>query len=125
MAVWTANRVENPVYNSATGTAAAAVTAALPAGSGLTTFIGGFTVTSGAPTATVSGTVTVTGLAPWLGSNGTLSFQFVESATVGGELNIDFPFLLPASALNAAITVTCPAITSGAVVSVAAYGIVS
>lgn len=109
--------IGTPITSSATGAAAATAVATLSGVSNKTTYITGFTATSGNPGATVVGVVTVTGTI-----SGTLSYQFTESATLGGELIVTFPTPIPASAVNTAIVVTIPAITSGAVVAIAAYG---
>lgn len=109
--------VGTPVTASATGAAGATATATLPGVSGKTTYITGFTVTSGNPAATVVGLVTVTGAI-----SGTMNYQFTESATLGGELIVTFPIPIPASAAAQAIAVIVPTIASGAVVAVTAYG---
>lgn len=96
------------VTASATGAAAAIVTATLPGVANKTNYLTGFVATSTNPASTVSGTITITGCV-----GGTLSFQFVESNTFGGEMIVSFPYPIPASAVNTAITVTIPAITSG------------
>ena len=112
---------DNTTGISATGLAAAANVVSLPAVVGQIAYITGFTVTSGNPAATVSGVVTVTGLTTANGG-GTLNYQFVESATLGGQLTKTFSNPIPASGANQAITVTCPAITSGAVTAVEVEG---
>lgn len=109
----------SPVGNSATAAAAAACVATLPGAVGKTTYIMGFVISTAAPAAAVTGTATVTGL---LAAIGTLNFQVVESVTLGAELVVEFPFPLPASAQNTPIVVTLPAITSGAVSAVSAWG---
>ena len=108
-----------PVGNSATAVAAAQCVATLPAVAGKTTYIMGFVLTAGAPAGAVVGVATVTGLGI---AGGTLNFQFVETPNFGGELVIEFPFPIPASAANTPIVVTIPAITSGAVTAVSAWG---
>lgn len=108
-----------PVGASATAAAAAANAVSLPAVAGKTNYLSGLVVSTGNPASAVTGVVTVTGL-----SVGTLSFQIVESVAAGGLLNINFAEPLPASAVDTAITVTLPAITSGAVSTVAVHGIV-
>ena len=101
--------------------AAAAGSVSLPAVAGQIAYITGFTVTSAAPAATVAGVVTVTGLTTNNGG-GTLSYQFVESATLGGNLTKTFGNPIGASGANQAITVNVPAITSGAVTAVEVEG---
>lgn len=104
---------------SATAIAAAVNTATLPAVAAKKNYLLGFTISTGNATAAVTGVVTVTGLAI-----GTMNFQIVEPAAVGGLLSITFPVALAASAVNTAIVVTLPAITGGAVSTVAAFGYV-
>ena len=106
----------SPVIASATAAAAASCAATLAGTAGKTTYIMGFVITTAAPAAAVTGTATITGLST------TLNFQIVESVTFGGELVVEFPFPIPASAPNTAIVVTLPAITSGAVSAVSAWG---
>lgn len=109
----------SPLNNSATGVAAAQVVATLTPVAGNLAYIQGFTVTALAPASTVGGLVTVTGVV-----GGPLNYQFTESATVGGLLQIDFPDPKGIVAANrgGAITVTLPAIVSGGAGAVSAYG---
>lgn len=109
--------IGTPVTASATAAAAAANTVTLPAVPGQTTYINGFVVTSGIPGANQIGVVTVTGCA-----GGTLSFQFPETTGFGGQIIMFFPYPIPASAPNTAISVNIPAIASGAVTAAVAYG---
>lgn len=102
---------------SATGGAGAEVLATLAAVAGKTNYITGLTVTARAPAATVGAVVTVAGVA-----GGTLSFQFVESASAGGKLEIVFATPVPASAVNTAIVVTLPAVTTGGAGAVVVTG---
>jgi hypothetical protein len=111
--------VGTPVYNSSTAVAAAQCVATLPAVAGKTTYINGFTVTTHSPTANVFGTVTVSLDG---GTTTHLSYILCESSTVGGDLNIDFPDPIPATASNKTIVITLPAVTSGAVSAIATYG---
>ncbi len=106
------------VYASATSAAGATAVATLPAVAGKRNYLLGFVITSTNPAAAVNGVVTVTGLGT------TLSFQFVESTTLGGKLVVQFSKPLPASALNTAIAVTLPAIATGGLGAVAAWGYV-
>ena len=108
----------NTVVASNTAAAAASCTATLAGTTGKTTYITGFQVTSLAPAATVGGLVTVTGLV----GAATLNFEYVESATFGGELNVQFANPIPANAQNTNIVVTLAAITSGAASAVSAQG---
>jgi len=103
---------------SATGTAAAAVTATLAAPSnGQTLYLEGFSVTCPPPAAAESGIVTVTGLAI-----GTMSYELSETTTYGAELIIPYYAPEAASAPNTAIAVNVPAITSGSACTVTAVG---
>lgn len=104
---------------SNTGAAAAAVSATLPGAAGKTTYIRGLVVSATNPAAPVSGVVTVANLI-----GGTMSFQFVESATAGGLLIISFGNSgLAANAQNIGIIVSLPAIASGGAGAVAAWGV--
>lgn len=108
------------VTGSATGAAAAAVSASLPAVAAKTNYLTGFVVTATNPAAVVNGVVTVTGLV-----SGTLSFQFVEAVATGGQLVVTFDTPIPASAVNTAITANLPAITGGGAGAVAVFGYVA
>jgi len=105
------------VTNSATGAAAGAVTATLPAVAAKTTTLTGFIISCAPVAAAVSGVVTITGLI-----GGTASLVFVEAVASGGLLGFTFPTPIPASGLNVAIAVVVPAIAGGAAVSVFASG---
>lgn len=111
--------VGTPVYNSATAAAAAQCQATLPAANGKTTYINGFIITSHAPTGNVQGTASVSLDG---GTTQHLQFIFCESSTVGGQLQVEFPDPIPAKTPNTTIVVTLPAITSGAVSAISAYG---
>jgi hypothetical protein len=106
-----------PVTASASGAAAAAVSATLPAVAGKTTYLTGFCVTATNPTAAVNGLVSVTGTI-----SGGLNFQFVEGVGLGGQLCPPLPKPIPASAANTPIVVALPAITSGGAGAVTAFG---
>lgn len=112
---------DNTIAISGTAAAAQALTVSLPGAAGLTTYITGFQVTTTNPAATVSGLVTVTGLTT-TGSGGTLSYELVESSTLGGVLNVTFSNPIPASAVNSPINVVVPAITSGGAVAISVQG---
>jgi hypothetical protein len=94
--------------------------ATLAAAAGKTTYITGLSITGSGATAGLAVVVTVTGLAT--------PFSFIYCAAVGAlvantPLNIVFPTPIPASAVNTAIVVTCPALgTGGAHNIVTAYG---
>jgi hypothetical protein len=114
-----------PVANTASG-AAQSNAAALPAAAGKLTYIEGFDVTGGGATAASVVEVSITGLASAIG---TLKFEMNVLAGVTGPVNaqgglfIRFPEPLPASAVNSAITVTCPSLGAGNTnASVSAYG---
>jgi hypothetical protein len=102
---------------SGTAAAAAALSVALPAVAGKVNYLQGFTLTSGAPAATVVGLLGITGV-----NGAPLNFQFVESATVGGLLRVEFADPLPATAANLAITVALPAVAGGAVTALVLEG---
>lgn len=111
----------SPLNNSATGAAAGAVSCALTPAAGRLAWIQGFHITSTNPASSLTGAVTVTGVNTVNGVP--LTYQLVESATFGGELLIFFPGDgLSASAVGQAITVSVPAIATGGVVSIVAFG---
>jgi len=109
--------IGTPVAASNTGSAGAALTVTLLGVPGATTYISGFIISAANPAANQTGVVTVQGT---LG--GTMNFQLVESTTFGGLIVVVFPFPVPASGQNVAITVNIPTIGSGAVTAIAAYG---
>jgi hypothetical protein len=100
-----------PITASTVGTVAAVV-ATLPAAVGKTTFICGFSMTSGGNTAAVTGLGTIVGTI-----GGTLNFAYVAPiAGTQGRLIVNFaPVCVPASAQNTAIVVTQPAAGAGTV----------
>jgi hypothetical protein len=106
----------NPVTASATGTTGV-TSATLPAVPGQTTYICGFSIRANATTA-VTGNATVTG------TPGTLNFsQFVAAPGADpGKVETLFAPCVSASATNTAIAVNSPALGSGGVVSVSAWG---
>jgi hypothetical protein len=106
--------------SSATAAAAAACSATLAGQASKTTYLTGFTVTSGNATAAVVGTVTVTGTI-----GGSLNYVFVEPTATGGYLSVSFSQPIPASAQNTAITVTLAALTGGANSAVVVTGYVA
>jgi len=106
-----------PITASATGGAGASNAVSLAGVSGKTTYLTKAIVTSTSPAAQQSGVVTI--------SDGTqtLSFQFVESTSAGGFMNLDFSDShFVAAATNTAITVTIPAIGSGGATAIALLG---
>jgi hypothetical protein len=100
-----------PITASAVGTVAA-VTATLPGVVGKTTFVCGFSMTSGGTTAALTVLATVVGTI-----SGTLNFAYVAPAAgTQGRLIVSFaPVCIPASAMNTAIVVTQPAAGAGTV----------
>lgn len=95
-----------PLARSSGVVGAAAAVAAIPAVAGKQAYIGGFQVTASGSTAALPVDVTVTGIA-----GGTLiyTFSFPAGVLVGATpLIVEFTQPIPASALNTAITVTCP-----------------
>jgi hypothetical protein len=106
-----------PINASGTGTAAAQNAVALSGNANQYTFLSKAIVTSQSPAAQVGGVVTISD-GTW-----TLSFQFVETVSAGGFMHLDFGDApLQASAVNTAITVTIPAISSGAATAIALVG---
>lgn len=76
-----------------------------------TAFITGFEVTGSGATAGLPVTVTVAGL---LGGTRSYTYSFAAGALVGNSpLVVQFAPPLPASAVNTAIVVTCPASGAG------------
>src|SRR5260370_25855216 len=106
---------------SATGVSTSAVTLTMPAVAGLTACITGVTVTSIHATATVESLFKITGLTTFQGG-GELDYQFVQSNTFGGLLDLDFSNPIPASAQNVAIVFNLALIAGGGTVSIAAQG---
>lgn len=91
--------------------------AALPATANKTNYLTGFIINGSGATAALAVVVTVTGLAV-----GSLNFIYCAAAGVtvmNTPLVINFDKPLPASAVNTAITVSCPALGSGAAHNVA------
>lgn len=102
---------------SATGTTAATV-ATIPAVSGKTAFLCGFSVRSNA-TAAATGDITVVGV-----KTGTMTFKHF-TAPVASGIGVTEPPLgicLPASGPNVAIVVTSPAAGSAGLMTVNAWG---
>jgi len=112
-----------PVVKGASG-AAQTNAPALPAVANKTNYLEGFDITGGGATAASIIEVSVTGLA-----GGTIKYELNILAGVTGPMNaqggfsVRFPEPLPGSALNTAITVSCPSFGSGNTnASVVAYG---
>jgi len=104
-------RGSTPVAISSGNVAAAIASAALPAVAGKTNYITGFQITGAGATAGLPVSVTVTGI---LG--GTLTYTYAAAVGVlvaNAPLNIKFDPPLPASAVNTAITVSCPSLGVG------------
>jgi hypothetical protein len=101
----------------------ASAVATLAATAAKTTYITGFQVTGAGATAGAVVVVTVAGL---LGGSITYTYVAATGATVANTpLVISLPSPIPASAVNTAITVTCPALGAGATNNVVnAFGFV-
>lgn len=86
--------------------AAAAAAATLAAEAAKTTYLSGFVVTAAGATAGLVVNGTITGL---VGGTMTFSFAFPAGVLVQATpLIVNFPFPVPASALNTAIVLTLP-----------------
>lgn len=100
-----------PIGGSSGNVANAQAQASLAASPGNITYITGFDFTYAGATAASVVVLTVAGLA-----GGTQSFEIgvpAGAAVEGQPLSIRYPEPLPASAPNAAIVVTCPALGAG------------
>lgn len=96
-----------PVVASSGNVANAAATATMPATALVTNYITGFEVTGTGATAGLPVTVTITGI---LGGTLSYTYDFSGSAITGNTpLQVTFTPGLPASAVNTAIVVSCPA----------------
>ena len=105
------NGAANVVATSGNAANAIAI-ATLPAVAAKTTYITGFDVTGSGATAGLPVVVTIAGL---LGGSITYTYSAAVGALVANTpLSIRFPVPMPASAVNTAITVTCPALGLGA-----------
>lgn len=105
------------VASSATALAAAQCQTSLPATPGVINYLTKFTATAAAVAAVVSGVLTVTGVV-----GAPLNYQFVETVSAGGALDIWFNPPIPATDVNIAITVTIPAIVGGAATALTVTG---
>lgn len=94
------------------GNVANASAAATLTGTATTTvYLAGFEITGSGATAALPVTVTVGGL---LGGTRSYTYSFASGVLVGNlPLIVDFDPPLPASAINTAIVVTCPASGAG------------
>lgn len=106
-----------PAYGTGTAAAAASTTVSLAAVAGKTNYLTGFTITTGLAAAAVEGLVTITGLAL-----GTLNYRIAATTAIPESLVFKFPTPLAASAVNTAITINWPAITSGPAVAINVHG---
>jgi hypothetical protein len=100
-----------PISASSGNVAAAVATATLAAAAGKTTYIAGFTCTSGGATAAATVSVTVSNTI-----GGTMTFNHGAQAGAGvpsPPLVVIFDPPLPASALNTAIAVSMPSLGTG------------
>jgi hypothetical protein len=99
------------IKGSSGNVANASGVATLPAVAAKTTYISGFDVTGSGATAGSVVSVTVAGL---LGGTATYTLSVVAGAALANPpLLIQFSPPLPASAVNTAIVVTCPALGAG------------
>jgi hypothetical protein len=104
------------VSASATG-ANTAIAPSLPAVAGKTNYLTSFTVTADGATTGLAGSVTLTGV---LGGTQTFIFTWPAGVTVNAApITIAFPWPLPASAANTAITLNVPAGGAGNTLTVA------
>lgn len=95
------------VENSSGNVANSAAVATMAADATRTNYITGFEVTASGSTAGLPVSVTVAGI---LGGSLTYTFTFPAGVLVAAQpLTVEFPEAIPASAINTAITVTCPA----------------
>jgi len=99
-----------PLAHSSGNVAASSAVATLAAGAGARTYITGFAVTFAGATSAANVTVTVAGPAT------SLSYTITAPAgatAAGAPLVVQFPYPIPASADNTAITVTVPSLGTG------------
>lgn len=100
-----------PITAASGNVANASAAATLAAAASKTTYITGFEISSSGATAGAVVTITVTGTV-----TGTLSYTYAAPTGVllmGTPLFVEFPFPIPASAVNTAIVVTLPALGTG------------
>jgi len=100
-----------PITASSGNVANATAAATLTCPTGKTMFISGFTVTGAGATAGAVVNVTITGV-----TGGTMTFAYTAAtgaAVANNPLLFDFPYPIPASAMNTNIVVSCPALGAG------------
>ena len=107
---------QTTALSSATSTAAAALSCALPSSAGLVTWVTGFELTSGPVIAVVSGAFSI------VGPSTTLNYVFSETVAAGGSLVVQFPDPIPASVASIPITFGLAAITGGAQTAINVHG---
>lgn len=112
----------NSFASSTTGASTSAVSITMPAQAGLIAVVTGVTVTSVHAAATVESAFTISGLSTFAGGSGTLTYEFVQSNTLGGLLDLDFSNPLPASGAGSAITFSLAGIAGGGTVAIAVQG---
>ena len=101
----------NALIASSGNVANAVATATLPATAGKINYLTSVFITAGGATAAAVVTCTITGV-----KGGTITFIFGAPLAVGtmaAPLSMEFPASLPASAVNTAIVVSCPALGTG------------
>lgn len=107
----------DPVQANATGAAAAAGSASLPAGADITSF----EVTFEAPAAAVAGQITLTNV-----QGGTITYDVQQELNLPTTVSDNFGVPgLPASAAGSAITLNIPAMASGGAWSLVMHGTIS
>jgi hypothetical protein len=100
-----------PVTATSGNVANAAATATIPAVAGKTAYISGFTISGAGATAALVVNPTLTGVI-----SGTKTYTYAAVAGVGlinQVLDVQFCPPIPASAVNQAIAVSCPALGAG------------
>lgn len=103
--------VGTPLIAGSGNKANASAVATLTGAAATTVYISGFEVTGSGATTALPVTVTVAGL---LGGTQSYTYSFASGVLVGNTpLIVEFDPPLPASAVNTAIVVTCPASGAG------------
>lgn len=107
-----------PLYASHVGGAGAPFSLSITpdADPNLFAFLKRFTVTCPNVASVVSILITITGIAT------SLNYQFVETVSAGGWLDVIFDFPIPAGTVNGAITVNIPAVAGGGAIAVNMFG---
>lgn len=96
-----------PITAGSGNAANAAAAATMAASAGVTNYIAGFSVTGAGATAAAPVIVTVAGIVQ---ATRSFIYTFAAGSAVGNQpLNVVFDPPIPATAVNTAITVTCPA----------------